>query len=174
MKRRLVVLVLLSALLTGMFSPAVAGQVSAAPQHSHAAVMHTQSHAAAFDKTRFVAHLAVSAFLIHYIYKKYKEHKLGRFHIFTDLKAAAAALIAYHELKVAYGIAKTSKSKTLQALVAPIAALGNATSTLASKVKSGNTSEIPAANSLTSLLSSTASKNGFGFKDQQPSGFSGF
>src|SRR5690242_21080147 len=123
MKRRIIVLALMGSLLIGVLSPAAAGRVSAAPERSQVAAVHTQAHAAAFDKTRFVAHLAVSAFLIHYIYKKYKEGKLGRFHIFTDLKAAAAALIAYHELKVAYGIAKGSNSKTLQALVAPINAL---------------------------------------------------
>jgi hypothetical protein len=136
--------------------------------------VHTQAHAAAFDKTRFVAHLAVSAFLIHYIYKKYKEGKLGRLHIFTDIKAAAAALIAYHELKVAYGIAKGSNSKTLQALVAPINALTSTAGTLASKLKRGDTSQISAANSQESTLSSVAGQNGFSYKDQQPSGFSGF
>jgi len=174
MKLKLMVLVLISALLVGVLSPGVAGQVSAASQRSHAAVVHTQSHAAAFDKTRFVAHLAVAAFLVHYIYKKYKEHKLGRFHIFTDLKAAAAALIAYHELKVAYGIAKGSKSKTLQALVAPISMLGGTIGAMASKLKHGDTSQVSTANDQESALSSTSSKNGFAYKDQQPSGFGGF
>ena len=120
MKRLLIVLILISALLIGAFSPNLAARVSAATAGSHAAAVHTQSHAAAFDKTKFVLHLAVAAFLIHYIYKKYTQHKLGRTHIFTDIKAAAAGLVAYHELKVAYDTAKKSNSATLHALIAPI------------------------------------------------------
>ena len=112
MKRRLLVLTILAALVFGVTSPTLASSVSAAPAGSHAAAVHTHSHPAVFNRTKFVLHLAVAAFLIHYIYKKYKEHKLGRFHIFTDIKAAAAGLIAYHELKVAYGIAKSSNRST--------------------------------------------------------------
>ena len=63
------------------------------------------------DKTRFVAHMAVAAFLVHYIYKKYKQGKLGRSHIFTDLKAAAAAFLAYHEIKKAYDLGLTKPTK---------------------------------------------------------------
>ncbi|HEX6509680.1 MAG TPA: hypothetical protein VF221_18780 [Chloroflexota bacterium] len=174
MKRRLVALVLIGVLLAGVFSSAAAGKVSAAPARSHVAAIHTDAHAAAFDKTRFVAHLAVAAFLVHYIYKKYKDGKLGRTHIFTDIKAAVAALLAYHEMKKAYDIAKTSNSKTLQALVAPISALTGTLDTMSSKLKHGDTSQISTANSQESSLQSTSSKNGFGYKDQQPSGFSGF
>jgi hypothetical protein len=169
-----VVLLLIGSLLVGVFSPAVAGQVSAAPDRSHAAAVHQNSPAAAFDKTRFVAHLAVAAWLVHYIYKKYKQGKLGRTHIFTDIKAAAAALIAYHEIKKAYDIAKSSNSKTLQALVKPIGALTGTLNTMQSKLKHGDTSQISTANSQESTLSSTASSNGFAYKDQQPSGFGGF
>jgi hypothetical protein len=174
MKLRLMVLILSSALLAGVFSPAVAGQVTAAQQQSHVATVHSAAHAAVFDKTRFVAHLAVAAFLVHYIYKKYKEHKLGRFHIFTDVKAALAALLAYHEIKKAYDIAKSSKSKTLHTLVAPIGALTNTLDAMASKLKHGDTSQVSTANSQESNLFSASSKNGFAYKDQQPSGFSGF
>src|SRR5947209_5921274 len=163
MLRRFIVLILLSTLLVGVVSPIGSGQVRAAPQRSHVAMSHTHSPVAAFDKTRFVAHLAVSAFLIHYIYKKYKEHKLGRFHIFTDIKAAAAGLIAYHELKVAYGIAKSSNSKTLQALVAPISALGGAVSSMTSKLKHGDPSQASTANSLERTLASTSRQHGFGY-----------
>src|SRR5579871_6239323 len=107
MNTRLVALLLIGALLAGVLSPAHAGRVSAAPAQSRIVAVHIQAPAAVFDKTRFVAHLAVAAFLIHYVYKKYKQGKLGVTHIFTDLKAAAAALIAYHEMKVAYSIAQS-------------------------------------------------------------------
>ena len=174
MRRTVIVLALVSALLAGLISPISAGSVNAAPQQSRVAAVHSHSPAAAFDKTRFVAHLAVAAYLVHYIYKKYKEGKLGRFHIFTDIKAALAALLAYHELKVDYDIAKNSKSKTLQALVSPISKLGATLSAMGSKLKHGDTSQISTANSQESSLQSTSSQNGFSYKDQQPSGFSGF
>lgn len=174
MKLRLIVLLLMSALLVGVLSPAVAGRVSAAPQQSRVAVVHANSHAAAFDKTRFLAHLAVAAFLVHYIYKKYKQGKLGRTHIFTDIKAAAAALFAYHEMQKAYSIAKTSNSKTLQALIAPINGLTSTLGAMSSKLKHGDTSQISAANSQENLLQSTAGKSGYAYKDQQPSGSLGF
>jgi hypothetical protein len=175
MKRIVVILTLIFALLASVVAPPLAGQTSAAaPAQSHPAAMHNDSHTSSFDKTRFVAHLAVAAFLVHYIYKKYKQGKLGRTHIFTDIKAAAAALLAYHEMKKAYDIAKTSKSKTLQVLIAPITALTSTLGAMASKLKHGDTSQISSANSLENSLQSTAGSNGFGYKDQQPSGGAGF
>lgn len=178
MKRMLIVPLLLIAMAAGILIPAGTGSVSAATVSQAPNAAHVQApsaaHPRAFDKTRFVAHLAVAAFLVHYIYKKYKEGKIGRFHLFTDLKAAAAALIAYHEIKVAYGIAKTSKSKTLQFLVSPIGKIQQGLSAAASKLKSGDTSTLNELNSNVGSLSSIASKNGFGFKDKAPSGFGGF
>jgi hypothetical protein len=174
MKPRVTVVLLITVLLVGALSPADARGVDAATQRSHVAAVHTQSHAAAFDKTRFLAHLAVAAFLVHYVYKKYKAGKLGRTHLITDVKAAAAALLAYHEMKTAYGIAKSSNSKTLRAVIAPISALTGTLSAMSSKLKHGDTSQISTANSQESSLQSTAGKNGYSYKDQQPSGFAGF
>jgi hypothetical protein len=175
MKRHIVILTLIVALLASVVAPPLAGQTSAAaPAQNHPAAVHNDSHASAFDKTRFLAHLAVAAFLVHYIYKKFKQGKLGRFHILTDIKAAIAALLAYHEIKKAYDIAKTSKSKTLQLLIAPITALTSTLGAMASKLKHGDTSQISTANGQENLLQSTAGSNGFGYKDQQPSGFKGF
>ena len=174
MKLKLVVLMLVGALLAGVVSPAVAGQASAATQRAHVATVHTRAHTAAFDKTRFLAHLAVAAFLVHYIYKKYKQGKLGRTHIFTDIKAAVAALFAYHEMKKSYQIAQTSNSKTLQALVSPMNKLTATLSAMSSKLKHGDTSQISTANSQENLLQSTAGKNGYAYKDQAPAGGAGF
>lgn len=175
MKRLWIVVFLIGALLVAVVSPGAANPVSAATTHSQVSAIHTPSHSAAFNRTKFVLHLAVAAFLIHYIYKKYKEHKLGRFHIFTDLKAAAAALIAYHELKAAYTDAKTSNSATLHALISPINLLLTAVNTAVSKLKTGDTSSLTSLNSQESTFASVASKYGFGFKDKAPSsGFSGF
>jgi hypothetical protein len=168
MKRQLLILTILAALVFGVTAPAFAGQAGAAPAGSRVAAVHTQSHPAAFDKTKFVLHLGVAAFLIHYIYKKYKEGKLGRFHIFTDIKAAAAGLIAYHELKVAYTDAKNSNSKTLHVLIAPINGLLGAINTAIGKLKHGDTSGVTSLNTDVGSLSTTAAANGFAFKDTTP------
>lgn len=71
-------------------------------------------------------------------------------------------------------IAKTSNSKTLHVLIAPVTALTSTIGTLARKLKTGNTSQVSTANSQESSLQSTAGKNGYAYKDQQPSGFAGF
>jgi hypothetical protein len=173
MKHLWIALLLISALLIGVVSPGAA-TISAATSTSRIAAVHAPSHAAAFDKTRFVLHLAVAAFLIHYIYKKYKEGKLGRFHIFTDLKAAAAALIAYHEMHVAYDIAKSSNSATLHALIAPINLVLNGVNTAISKLKHGDTSSLTSLQNQEGTFATVAAKYGFGFKDKAPSGFSNF
>jgi hypothetical protein len=178
MKRWLIIPLMLVVLLVGIAIPAGPGSVSAATVAQAPTAAHVGAPSAAypqaFDKTRFVLHLAVAAFLIHYIYKKYKEHKLSGFHFLTDLKAAAAALIAYHEIKKAYSIAKTSSSKTLQLLVSPIGKVQSGLSTAASKLGHGDTSMLSDLNSNVGSLSSVAAKNGFKFKDTAPSGFSGF
>jgi hypothetical protein len=174
MKYMGMVLLLLSALLISAVAPGTAGQVRAATEYSQVAAAHTHSHAAAFDKTKFVLHLAVAAFLIHYIYKKYKAGKLGRTHLITDVKAAAAALIAYHELKAAYNDAKSSNSATLHALIAPINLLLSGVNTASSKLKHGDTSSLSSLNSQEGTFATLAAKNGYGFKDTAPSGFGGF
>lgn len=167
------VMLLAVVLLLGVASPGAAGQVTAAPAQTYSAT-HAASHAASFNRTRFVLHLAVAAFLIHYIYKKYEEHKLGRFHIFTDIKAAAAALIAYHELKEAYSAAKTSNSKVLHLLIEPITLVTDAVDSAINNLKHGDTSSLSSLNTTEDKLISLASKYGFGHKDVAPSGFGGF
>lgn len=168
MRLKIVVLVLLAALLTGVVAPVQGSTVRAASVPSHVAATHTNANAQAFDKTRFVLHLGIAAFLVHYIYKKYKEGKLGRFHIFTDIKAAAAALIAYHEMKVAYNIAKTSNSKTLQLLIKPMTTLTAAIQTTRNKLVKGDTSTVGSMNNYENSLQGTAKSTPYSFKDQTP------
>lgn len=174
MKRMLLATMALLILTAALVIPTGAQPVAAATQTQAPVASHVGAHSLGFDKTRFVAHLAVAAFLVHYIYKKYKQGKLGRAHIFTSIKAALAALLAYHEIKKAYDIASTSSSKTLQILVSPIKALTGTLSAMASKLRHGDTSQIPTSETQESLLSSVAGKDGFGYKDQQPAGFSNF
>ncbi len=171
MRRVLTIVLLLVAFSVAVVLPAGTQPAAAAPRVSAPAQV---AHTAAFDKTRFLIHLGVAAFLVHYIYKKYKEGKLSHFHFFTDVKAAAAALIAYHELKVDYNIAKSSHSKTLHFLIAPIGALDSAVNSAKSKLSHGDTSGLNSLESQQGSLQSLASKHGFSFKDVAPSGFSGF
>ena len=171
MKLKLVVLLLIGSLLAGVLSPAVAGQASAASNSNHVTMVHQPSRAGAFDKTRFVAHLAFAAWLVHYIYKKYKQGKLGRAHLFTTAKAVLAALLALHEMQKAYSIAKTSNSKTLQLLIKPMTLLTSAVNTEYSKLKHDDTSGVSSANTAENTLQTTASHTDYAYKDQQQKGY---
>lgn len=164
MIRKLTVLMLMLAVLGVLVLPAATPTARAATTH------HT--HAAAFDKTRFLLHLGAAAYLVHYTYKKYKQGKLTRHHLFTVAKAAAATLLAVHEMKTAYNIAKASKSKTLQFLIAPMTALTATINAAYTKLKHGDASGLDAANSQENSFESVASKGGYGFKEAPPSGYS--
>lgn len=163
MKKRILILALVVSLLMSVVLPKFATNVAAAPQvHSQQTASHTQT----FDKTRFLLHLGAAYFALHHwVYKPFTQHKLGRFHIFNDVKAALALLFAYHEIKVAYGIAKGSKSKTLQLIIAPMNALGSAFSALASKVRHGDTSGVSAVASQAGSFHGLAGKKGFNIVD---------
>ena len=137
MKKRLLVLTLVGTLLIGGLSPALAGTVNAAPTVQS----HTQAHPAFFDKTRFAVHLGLAYFAFHhFVYNPYKagSFKAGASHRTTSiLKAGAALLVTYHELKVAYGIAKDSNSGVLHALIKPMTGLINTANRVANKLKGG-------------------------------------
>ena len=174
MKTRFLALTLVLGLGLGVLAPNVAQQVNAATPRASVAAAHVDSHAAAFDKTRFVAHLAFAfGAFHHWIYKPYKAGTLTRHHLFTLIKAAAAAAFVYHELHVSYNLAKSSNSKTLQALIAPLNGLQNGFNALKSKVTQGNTSSLSSLQSQTSSFESLAGKNGFTINEQTPSSLSG-
>jgi hypothetical protein len=167
LKRLVMAGLLVMALLFSVMSPSVTGTANAAPQ-THSQRM--QSHPSAFDMTRFLAHLAAAYFAFHhFVWKPYKDGKLHGFHLLTYAKAALALLFAYHEVKKSYDIAKTSNSKTLQLLIAPMNKLAGAFNALSSKVKSHNFSanDMNGVNSLATGFQSQAGKSGFGFKDAQ-------
>lgn len=123
--RTLAVLALVFALLAGVSAPAFAGHASATTAALPAA-SRAQTHAAFLDKTRFLAHAGIAFFAIHHEYKRFREGYFAssaRHRTRNIVVAAAVLLIAYHEAKVAYGIAEKSHSKTLHALVKPFDAL---------------------------------------------------
>ncbi len=159
MKRTVLALTLVLALCAGVLAPSTALPVSAHTTHAHAA---------AFDKTRFVAHLAAAFFVFHHwVWKPYKDGKLHGFHLITYAKAALALLFAYHEVKKAYDIAKTSNSKTLQLLLVPMNKLADGFNALSSKVKSHHFSsgDMNSVNSTANSFQSQAGGAGFAFKD---------
>ena len=109
-------------------------------------------------KTRFLLHagLAIGAFR-HFVYLPFKAGKFksgapGR--IKSMAVAGAAALFAYHELKVAKGFAEADK--TLCKLVAPIDALTAKLSALGGGLKSGKLDEA----GINGAASNVASFNG--------------
>lgn len=169
MKRRILALTLLVALVTGVAAPQLAGQASAATT-VHSTAVH--SHAAAFDKTKFVFHLGAAYFAFHhFVYNPYKAGTLNRHHIFNLIKGAAALAFAYHEVHTAYTLAQGSNSKTLHVLIAPMNALANSFAALKAKVRGGSysSSDITGLNSQANSFQSMAGKNGFAFHDQQAS-----
>jgi hypothetical protein len=89
----------------------------------------------------FAAHagLAFGAFKL-FIYNPYKAGKLHLRHPFTLVKAGAAALFAYHEIKKAR--AELNGHPTLSRLVGPFTALAAAFSLLKSHIEHGDTSAI--------------------------------
>ncbi len=169
MKKRLVILTLVGALLASVLVPSLGGTAhAAAPSASQ-----TRAHTAFLDKTRFLLHVGVAYFAFHHwIYNPYKAGSFksgasGR--VKSIVKAGIAALFAVHELKVAYGIANGSHSATLHALVTPINKLTAALQSAGSKFKSSPSSysdaTVQGLNGTASSLASAASKAGYGIKD---------
>ncbi len=77
-----------------------------------------------FAKTKFVLHFGLAAGAFHrYIYKPFKAGVFGKpaSHKLALVKAAAAALFTYHELKLAASDVKSSK--ILSTLFSPLTAL---------------------------------------------------
>ncbi len=78
--------------------------------------------------------------------------------------AAVALVIAVHEAKVAYAIAKGSNSRTLQVLAAPFASLTTTMDGLRGKFAKGqgSASDFQGLNSAATAINGTASNNGLG------------
>ena len=128
MKRSLIVLGLLAALLVGVVAPSVGSR-------AHAAVPSTavvtdvplansvQTRPTLFDKTRFLIDLGVAYFCIHHVIKNYRNgvYQSGAPGRVRHIAGAAIALaIAYNRLRAAYKTANSSNSATLQRLVYPL------------------------------------------------------
>ena len=145
------------------------GLTSVAPPAQ--AATRAESHPAFLDKTRFALHMGLAYFAFHhFVWNKYKagDFKAGAAHrTSTIIKAGIALLFTVHELKKAYDIANGSSSKTLQALVKPLNALGYKMQTIGNRFKKGQYSDadVNSLNSSANSFSKTSSTNGYGFKD---------
>ena len=163
MKRRLIPVLFLAALLCSTVLPLATGTAEAST--------HQAAHPALFDKTRFALHLGLAYFAFHhFVYNPYKagSFKAGASHRTTSiLKAGAALLVTYHELKKAYDIAKGSSSGLLRALVKPLTGLINTANAVANKLRSGQYSDAEVKNVVNSAnaFSKQATHNGISIKD---------
>jgi hypothetical protein len=163
MKRTVLSVILLTAVLGSAVTPSLSGSASAAN--------HVRSHAALFDKTRFLLHMGLAYFAFHhFVYAKWKagDFKSGASHRTSNIiKAALAVLFTYHELHKAYDIAKGSHSKTLHLLIAPLSALFGLFNSAYAKAKKGQLpdSTMSGLNGSAGSFASTAGKAGYGFHD---------
>jgi hypothetical protein len=178
MRGKLIAVILAFAVLASMLVPTAATRVHAADIAAHNAAAFTPpaagvapARAALFDKTRFLLHMGAAFYAFpHFVWARYKnggfasgaKGRTGNF-----VKAGIALLFAYHEVKVAYGIANSSHSATLHALVSPLNKLQSLFNTEATKLKSGNfnSSDITNLNSAVTNLGSQAGSNGYTIKD---------
>jgi hypothetical protein len=124
-------------------------------------------------KTKFVLHAGLAFGAFHrWIYKPLKAgtltHPLS--HKLATLKAAAAAVFTYHELKLA--LAAAQGDPTLSHLVAPITALQNKINGVGSTLKTGNvdTSQIEDANGSITSIHGQAAAAGQPITEQTPAG----
>jgi|SRR5947209_4909997 len=163
MKRNVLALTVLLALLLGAITTSAPGNALAASR--------AESHAHIFDKTRFAFHLGLAYFAFHhFVYAPYKsgEFKKGAPHrTLRIVKAGAALLVTYHELQKAYDIAKGSNSHILQVLVKPLTGLINQANSVKNKISSGQYSdqEVASLTNAANSFSKQATSGGISIKD---------
>jgi hypothetical protein len=138
-----------------------ASTASAAPQR----VAHAQASACFFAKTKFVLHAGLAFYAFHhYIYDPFKAGSFSGPHkTSTIAKAAAAALVVYHEMNEALGDAKCSGA--LSTLVSPITAALGLVQSAASTLKSGGVPDISTLGTTFDALGASASGAGSPIKD---------
>lgn len=125
-----------------------------------------------FAKTKFLIHagLAFGAFH-HFIYKPFRAggfRKGAPGRTKALIKAGAAGLFTYHEVKIALRDAQSSK--TLSKLVSPLTALQNRVSGLGPKLKGGNVNpgELNGVGNDVSHIGDLSSKAGAGIREVVP------
>lgn len=146
-------------------SSSSAGSASGiAPAHVH------------FAKTKFLLHAGLAFGAFHrYIYKPFRH---GGFtpptrHKLAIVKAGAAALFAYHEIKIA--LIDAQSSALLSKLISPLTALRTRLSSLGQHLHSGqlNPSAINGANGAVSKIGSLGASSGASIHDLATSSLGG-
>lgn len=173
MKKKLIVFSFVAVMLAGLVVPSFAGSASAAVPAAPVATS-AQSHAAFLDKTRFLLHMGYAYFAFHHwVWKPYKAgafNKGASGRVKAIVKAAIALAFTYHELKVAYNIAKKSHSGLLHAIIAPLTGLMNKANSVVSQLKGGNVNvgDLAGLGAAADGLGKLASGKGLGITDQMP------
>jgi hypothetical protein len=178
MRGNLIAVTLALAVLASMLVPTAATHVRAADVTVNSASVAAlplagvvPARAALFDKTRFLLHMGAAFYAFHhFVWARYKSGgfaKGARGRTGNFVKAALALLFAYHEVKVADGIANSSHSAILHALAAPLNNLLSLFNTDAGKLKQGNynPSDITNLNKAVNGVGSQASSGGYAIKD---------
>ena len=169
---RFISIVVLLVLLAGFSGGQLAHASASSARISSAVVPCSQVGTKHLAKTRFLLHagLGIGAFK-HFVYDPFKAGKFnsgapGR--VKSLAIAGAAALFAYHQLKVAKGFAESDK--TLCKLVAPIDALTAKLSSLGSGLKSGKLDEAGISSTAQNVasLKGSATKLGAPITEQVP------
>ena len=143
MRRRLILLSLLAALLVSVVAPSFAPRAQAATPAvslTHTQTIPAQPGATHVGKGRiaFLIHAGIAFFLFHHVYKLYKKGYYRGFHPVRWTKAAAEILIGVHELRKARDAANRSNSAVLHALAKPLNALTAKMESLRSNINAGN------------------------------------
>ncbi|MDQ2743721.1 MAG: hypothetical protein M3Z66_15705 [Chloroflexota bacterium] len=163
MKRNLLLISLVIAMLAGILSWG-APQASAAPR--------APSHAQIFDRTSFIIHMGLAFYAFHhYILSADRsgEFRSGAAHRKLNLaKAAVALLFTFHEINSARNVANRSSSKSLHALAAPLNALATRINGVYSRFNRGNfnPADITGMSGAVSSFGSRASHAGFPIRDR--------
>ena len=114
-------------------------------------------------KTKFALHTGLAVGTFHrYIYKPYKAgqfQKGAQGRVAAFVKAGATALFAKREIRLASEDVKASPA-LCKVLAAPLRKLSDSFSTIADKIKTGDTSGIDGAQGLIATVTGQAAKNG--------------
>jgi hypothetical protein len=143
MKRRLILLSLLAALVVSVVAPSFAPRAQAATPavsstHTQTIPAHPGATRVAKGRIAFLVHIGIAFFLFHHVYKLYKKGYYHGFHPVRWTKGAAEILIGVHELGKARDAANHSNSAVLHALVKPLNVLSAKLASLRSNINAGN------------------------------------
>ncbi len=172
MRSKVIVLSLLLALVTSALAPSIGGaaRVSAAV-HATPVTARAHSNPAFLDRTRFLLHMGAAYFAFHhFVYNRYRNHEFsaGAPHRTRYIvEAGIATLFAYHEVKVALGIANGSSSNLLHALASPLNKLGATMGAIGNRLQGGQytESDIGSLNGAVSTFGKQADASGYHISD---------